>query len=106
MYVNLVAQPILSNVTISTTLLPVYEKLELTYMVNGSYSQPHKIDEIETYCEFYSPSGKKIRTEGFYYVQYISSFVNCTGPQPTYNCPDPVTANFSCQQDVEVPTIF
>ena len=60
-------------VSISSREVGQYEKLEATFSVSGTWTNPFAPDQVSVDAVFTSPSGKKIRTPGFFYQDYSRS---------------------------------
>ncbi len=59
--------PVVSVKKINSGTVKKYEKLEITLdLENVVIHNPYNPDEIDVYAEFTSPSGKKLRVNGFY----------------------------------------
>lgn len=74
----LLATPSISNVVLSpTNNVGLYEKFEITFTMNN-YTNPYNPDIVNSYCEFWSPSGKYYKVFAFYYQDYTKTNSNCT----------------------------
>jgi hypothetical protein len=79
--------PIISNVNNSSNIVGLYKQFEITFNLN-SYSNPYNPDEINSYCEFWSPSGKYFKVYAFYFKDFTKSNTLCD----QYDC-ELLTAN-------------
>ncbi len=61
------------SVSRSGDSVPVYEKLELTADITGTWDNPFDPDQIDVQAHFTSPSGKRIDVPGFFYHEYRMS---------------------------------
>jgi len=83
---NLIGMPFISNVVISpTNNVSSFEKFEITFNMNY-YSNPYDPDVINSYCEFWSPSGKYYKVYAFYYSDYTKTSSNCSLDWTPYQC--------------------
>ena len=74
----LFAIPSISNVvTLPTNNVELYSNFEVTFNLNN-YSNPYNPNIINSYCEFWSPSGKYHKVYGFYYEDYTKTNTNCS----------------------------
>lgn len=74
----LLATPSISNVVTSpTNNVGLHGKFEITFTMNN-YSSPYNPDIVNSYCEFWSPSGKYYKVFAFYYEDYTKTSSNCT----------------------------
>ncbi len=76
-----IATPVITFVTTPASTVPNYDLFEITYQV-GYYPSPHDDGLINTYAEFWSPTGKYYKVYGFYF-ENLSHTSSSTGP----NCP-------------------
>jgi hypothetical protein len=54
----------------TNSLIPSYEKFELTFDLEGSFINPYNPEEIKVEAIFQAPSGKVLVQPGFYYQEY------------------------------------
>jgi hypothetical protein len=75
------ATPIITNVAFtSINDVELYSKFEITYTLNN-YLNPYDEANINSFCEFWSPSGKYYKVYAFYFEDYIKTNQICT-PYP------------------------
>ncbi|MDD4215506.1 MAG: hypothetical protein PHR81_11915, partial [Bacteroidales bacterium] len=82
------ATPTISNViAYPANNVYLYDKFEITFTMNN-YLLPHDPDVINSYGEFWSPSGKYYKVYAFYYKGYTKtdSICSCAYPDNCYPC--------------------
>lgn len=77
----LLATPSISNFTTSPPnnngFYDLYVKFEITFTMNN-YSLPYDPNVINSYGEFWSPSGKYYKVYAFYYKDYTKTDIDCS----------------------------
>lgn len=84
---KLSAIPVITIVSAPGTS-PLLESYEITFNMNA-YSNPYDPAIINSYCEFWSPTGKYYKVYAFYY----EDFTKQDNPSPTPNFPLCITYN-------------
>jgi len=70
--------PIISNVTTNVqSNVALYAKFEITFTMN-TYSNPYDPSIINSYCEFWSPTGKYYKVYAFFYSKYTKKNSSCS----------------------------
>ncbi|MBO9605358.1 MAG: DUF5060 domain-containing protein [Paenibacillaceae bacterium] len=71
------AGPAISGISLSAASIPAYQKLEVTFGLSNSYSNPFDPAIIEVWAEVASPSGgAAIYVPGFFYQDYTIDSTN------------------------------
>ncbi len=58
-------------VTANADQVAQYAKLELTFPVEGTFTNPFDPDQIDVCAEFYTPSGKRLRVPAFFFQDFV-----------------------------------
>ena len=69
-------EPGISDVTINDDNIPRYEKLEISFNLSGTWSNPFDPDQVAVDCTFHTPDGKTATIPGFFFQDYQRTFVN------------------------------
>ncbi len=59
-----------SDIRHSPDPVPAYEKIEITFTLSRSYSNPYDPDEVDVRVEFEDPAGERITMPAFWFVGY------------------------------------
>jgi hypothetical protein len=64
------AQEKFNSIISNRDTVRLFEKYELTILLDKKYANPFDPNEVNLKCKFISPSGKTKLIDGFYYVDY------------------------------------
>lgn len=73
---------VFTNVTAENATVGLYEKFELSITLNKTFANPYNYDLVNLYCEFWSPSGKYFKIDGFYYKGVVDNDLTDTDETP------------------------
>ena len=75
------AQPVISSADISTNVVELNEKLEISLGIQAAYANPYDYDQIEVWGIFTAPDSQTIQVDGFYIEKFALNSAGNLSPE-------------------------